>query len=370
MEFKKFAAEAASALTRAVQYTEEKFGKTEKTELDAHFENLAQRSDQTKLWSEKLLARIEGVLTPNPSNRVEDFFFEKLDKKPRDRLSNLELLGVDLIEAGNEFGPGTAYGTALIKVGHTQQRLGGAEREFIQSSAHVYIHPLRKFLEGDMKTIMKERKILENRRLDLDACKNRLRKARSMEGQQNVRYLIVNVVYLYTEKLKEGVTVQDMIDQAERELRLAQSEFDRQAEITKLLLEGITSTHGHHLRCLNEFVEAQLQYYAQSHQYMMDLQRELSSATMSAAANSSAEFSPMLSTPASGQENQLSNNSGLKKKARVLYDYTATDSKQLSLQADEVITVYSVPGLGSDWIMGERGTQKGKIPVAYIEFLQ
>ena len=31
--------------------------------------------------------------------------------------------------------------------------------------------------------------------------------------------------------------------QAEADLRSAQSEFDRQAEITKLLLEGITSTH-------------------------------------------------------------------------------------------------------------------------------
>ena len=31
--------------------------------------------------------------------------------------------------------------------------------------------------------------------------------------------------------------------QAEADLRQAQAEFDRQAEITKLLLEGITSTH-------------------------------------------------------------------------------------------------------------------------------
>ena len=31
--------------------------------------------------------------------------------------------------------------------------------------------------------------------------------------------------------------------QAESELRIAQSEFDRQYEITKLLLEGITSAH-------------------------------------------------------------------------------------------------------------------------------
>jgi hypothetical protein len=36
--------------------------------------------------------------------------------------------------------------------------------------------------------------------------------------------------------------------QAERDLRVAQSDFDRQAEITKLLLEGIGSTQNTHLR--------------------------------------------------------------------------------------------------------------------------
>ena len=31
--------------------------------------------------------------------------------------------------------------------------------------------------------------------------------------------------------------------QAEQDLRMTQSEFDRQAEITRLLLEGVSSTH-------------------------------------------------------------------------------------------------------------------------------
>lgn len=37
----------------------------------------------------------------------------------------------------------------------------------------------------DLST-QKERKILESKRLDLDACKNRLRKAKSQEAQTNV----------------------------------------------------------------------------------------------------------------------------------------------------------------------------------------
>ncbi|XP_044309073.1 endophilin-B2 isoform X7 [Varanus komodoensis] len=65
------------------------------------------------------------------------------------------------------------------------------------------------------------------------------------------------------------------LPQAEHELRLAQTEFDRQAEVTRLLLEGISSTHINHLRCLHEFAEAQAAYYAQCHQYMLDLQKQL-----------------------------------------------------------------------------------------------
>lgn len=338
---KKIASEAATVFTRAVQYTEEKLGTSEKTELDAHFESQVQRCDKTRLWTEKLLSRVEGVITPNPGNRVEDFLFEKLDRKPRDRLSNLDLLGVDMIDAGNDFGAGTAYGSALIKVGRTQQRLGMAEREFVQKSAKNFMQPLRSFLDGDMKTILKERKILENKRLDLDACKSRLRKAKSMEGQQN----------------------------AERDLRIAQSEFDRQAEITKLLLEGVSSAHVNQLRCLNDFVESQITFYSQCHQCMLDLQKDLSNSSSGSGAASS--YPKLFTTPATPQ-NSMGDISGAvsnAKRARVLYDYDASNSNELSLLADEVITVCNSPGLDSDWLIGERGSQKGKVPVAYLELL-
>ena len=49
------------------QYTEEKLGQAEKTELDAHFENLLQRADNTRQWTESILSQTEAVLQPNPS---------------------------------------------------------------------------------------------------------------------------------------------------------------------------------------------------------------------------------------------------------------------------------------------------------------
>jgi hypothetical protein len=45
--------------------------------------------------------------------RVEDFLYEKIEKKRPNRLSNLEYFGQDMNEAGNEFGPGTPYGKKM-----------------------------------------------------------------------------------------------------------------------------------------------------------------------------------------------------------------------------------------------------------------
>ncbi|XP_029565986.1 endophilin-B2b isoform X5 [Salmo trutta] len=399
---KKLTSDAGVFFTRAVQFTEEKLGSAEKTELDAHLENLIARADCTKNWTEKIFRQTEVLLQPNPSARIEEFFYEKLDKKIPSRTTNGELLGQYMLDAAKDFGPGTPYGSTLITVGEYQSRLGGAEREFLQTSAINFLTPLRNFLEGDWRTISKERRLLENRRLDLDICKARVKKAKQAEAKaaaepdfQETRprnyVLSASASALWSEE----------VDKAEQELRVAQTEFDRQAEVTRLLLEGISSTHVNHLRCLHEFVEAQATYYAQCHQYMQELQKELSSANSDTYPNSFASNAkpstsatcpspvssatlpgvspPCLassSTPGIAQEpsgqlkiQDVQQPSTGHRKAKVLYDYDAHDTSELSLLADELITVYTVPGMDPDWLVGERGNQKGKVPVTYLELL-
>ncbi|XP_040088331.1 endophilin-B1 isoform X4 [Oryx dammah] len=377
---KKLAADAGTFLSRAVQFTEEKLGQAEKTELDAHLENLLSKAECTKIWTEKIMKQTEVLLQPNPNARIEEFVYEKLDRKAPSRINNPELLGQYMIDAGTEFGPGTAYGNALIKCGETQKRIGTADRELIQTSALNFLTPLRNFIEGDYKTIAKERKLLQNKRLDLDAAKTRLKKAKAAEtraSQLNSARLEGDNVMIWAEE----------VTKSEQELRITQSEFDRQAEITRLLLEGISSTHAHHLRCLNDFVEAQMTYYAQCYQYMLDLQKQLGSFPSSyhsnnnqtsvapvPSASSNVIGSSALTSTSSLVITSPSNLTDLKecsgsRRARVLYDYDAANSTELSLLADEVITVFSVVGMDSDWLMGERGNQKGRVPITYLELL-
>ncbi|XP_073686586.1 endophilin-B1a isoform X3 [Garra rufa] len=377
---KRLAADAGTLFSRAVQFTEEKFGQAEKTELDAHLENLLTRAETTKHWTERILKQTEVLLQPNPNVRIEEFLYEKLDKKVPTRMNNHELLGQSMIDSGNEFGPGTAYGNALIKCGETEKQIGGAERELIQSSAINFLTPFRNFLEGDFKTILKERKLLQNKRLDLDAAKTKLKKAKMADARALVS-LSLNILSLFSNAVQMWA---EEVMKAEQDLKMTQSEFDRQAEITRLLLEGIGSTHAHHLRCLNDFVEAQMTYYAQCYQYMVDLQKQLgnfpsafssnNNQSTSGAASVSVPILPLsTSLPASSANassgfTELQNFSG-SRKARVLYDYDAAGSNELSLLADEVIMVSSVPGMDSDWLMGERGNQKGKVPITYLELL-
>ncbi|XP_028980264.2 endophilin-B2a isoform X2 [Esox lucius] len=392
---KKFASDAGVFFTRAVQFTGEKLGQSEKTELDAHFENLLSRADSTKNWTEKIFRQTEVLLQPNPIDhtgaRIEEFLYEKLDRTVPSRPNNGELLGQYMQDAAKDFGVGTPYGSTLMHVGDCERRLGSAHREFLQTSAISFLTPLRNFLEGDWRTISKERRLLENRRLDLDSCKARLKKAKLAESKaaavpdfQETRprnyVLSASASALWSEE----------VDKAEHELRVAQTEFDRQAEVTRLLLEGISSTHVNHLRCLHEFVEAQTAYYKQCHLHMQDLKKELDSSngdvfpnafagkpghSMASDGSSSPgkavdplDVASTVETDTLKIEEVQAPATGTRK-AKVLYDYDAADTSELSLLADELITVYTVPGMDSDWLVGERGNQKGKVPVTYLELL-
>ncbi|KAM8865319.1 endophilin-B2-like isoform 4-T4 [Synchiropus picturatus] len=374
---KKLAFGAGTLFTRAVQFTEEKLGQAEKTELDAHYETLMSRADATKHWTDKIYRQTEVLLQPNPSARIEEFLYEKLDWKAPSRVTNGELLGQYMVGAAKEFGAETPYGNSLMMVGDCERRLGAAEREFIQTSAISFLTPLRNFLEGDWRSITKERRLLENLRLDLDACKARLKRAKSAEAKAAaVPDFKETRPRNYVLSASASALWSEEVEKAEQELRLAQTEFDRQAEVTRLVLEGISSTHVNHLRCLYEFVEAQAVYYHHCHFHMQELQKELASLPNAFALHSTFAVGTasegLLGSPADSDtlkiEEVQAPASGTRK-AKVLYDYDAADSSELSLLADELITVFTVPGMDCDWLIGERGNLRGKVPVTYLEFL-
>lgn len=59
-----------------------------------------------------------------------------------------------MVAAGQELTPGDTYGSALIKCGQTQLKMGQIEREFAAKADRDFIRPLKKFLDEDAKALM------------------------------------------------------------------------------------------------------------------------------------------------------------------------------------------------------------------------
>jgi len=249
MDFKKLTSGAGTLLNRAKQYTEEKLGNAEKTEYEETFQSMLDNADKTKNWTEKVLSQTQCYLQPNPTIRVEDKMQEKLQGYKATRMMETDILGQIMVDAGNDLSGGApAYSSALIRCGEAQQKIGAANRELIQTSVEKFIIPLQAFLDGEMKNLQKERSVLETRRLDLDAVKSKVKRA------------------------KPPTTAE-----LDAELKGCQTEFDKQLGITQRLLEAIQSAHIQHQRSLQDFIEAQALFYSTAHQCMSDLQRQLSS---------------------------------------------------------------------------------------------
>uniref|UniRef100_A0A3B4FGB3 Endophilin-B1-like n=1 Tax=Pundamilia nyererei TaxID=303518 RepID=A0A3B4FGB3_9CICH len=260
MDLTRLAVDAGQFINRAVQYTGESLGQAERTELDPGLEELLSRADATKTWTDQIISQTEALLQPSLGVRLEDRLYQHLEWSVPPRPRAVELLGDQMTQAGLEIGSNTPYGTGLIRCGEAQKQLGEAERKFVQSTNIHFLTPLRSFTEGEYKAIQNEHKMLVNKRLDLDITKARLRKAHEAEQEARVSY---TVTLLHTFQL------------AEMELRICQSLYNRQSEITRAVVEGLSNTHTNHMRSLTDFVDAQASYYAQCNQHAQELQKQL-----------------------------------------------------------------------------------------------
>lgn len=285
MDLTQLAVDAGQFINRAVQYTGEALGAAEKTELEPDLEQLLAKADATKTYTDQIISQTEALLQPSTAARLEDRLYEHLEWRCPPRPRCLEVLGDLMTSAGLELGSNTPYGSALVKCGETQKQLGEAEKKFAQSTNIHFLTPLRGFTEGEYRAIQDERRTLTNKRLDLDIAKTRLRKAH--EADREARNLnsnplqedyLAHVSFMFSFIRVKWLKVwAQEISQAEMELRIFQSLFDRQSEITKRLLSGLGDAHINHMQSLNEFVDAQTCYFDECNQLAQELNKQLES---------------------------------------------------------------------------------------------
>uniref|UniRef100_A0A3B3X3A4 BAR domain-containing protein n=1 Tax=Poecilia mexicana TaxID=48701 RepID=A0A3B3X3A4_9TELE len=264
MDLTRLAVDAGQLINRAVQYTGESLGQADKTELDPGLEGLLAQADATKTWTDSIISQTEVLLQPSLGARLEDRLYEHLEWSAPPRPRAHELLGDQMTQTGLEIGSNTPYGTALIRCGEAQKQLGEAERKFAESTNIHFLTPLKSFTEGEYRAIQNERKMLVNKRLDLDVAKTSVCDTRS----KNMTIFLCTMPSY----------VSCLCAKAEMELRICQSLFDHQSEITRRALEGISNTHINHMRSLADFVDGQASFFAQGNQHAQELQRQMSSA--------------------------------------------------------------------------------------------
>nr|XP_057946907.1 endophilin-B1-like isoform X2 [Doryrhamphus excisus] len=287
MDLTRLAVDAGQFINRAVQFTGESLGQADKTELDPGLEELLTRADATKTWTDNIISQTEAMLQPSPAARLEDRLYEHLDWPAPLRPHAHEVLGDQMTQAGLEMGTNTPYGTALMRCGEAQKQLGEAQRHFVQSTNIHFLTPLRRFSGSEYKAIQEECRMLLNKRLDLDIAKSRLTRAHEAEEESTILnsnqveddYLSQMSYMLRFVRVRWLKMWAQEISQAEMELRICQSLFDRQSEVTRQLLGELNHTHSNHMQSLTDFVDAQTCYFAQCKQHALDLQKQLAGLT-------------------------------------------------------------------------------------------
>ncbi|CAG5094634.1 Oidioi.mRNA.OKI2018_I69.XSR.g13730.t1.cds [Oikopleura dioica] len=267
IDVKKFASDASTLFSRAKQYTEEQLqlGQVEKTPLDPDVDVMFRRFQVMQVNLSKICDSMNALVQPNPNLRMEKLVLSKLGSinqkwascesnkvidsgnslgRPQD-LSGLESLGSSLLcSSAGAKESNEQLGAILEASGNAQIEISKAEKIYLDKAKECVIGPFKTFLENDAKTIFKEKGILETKRLDLDAAKAKLKKVKTLEGR----------------------------DQQEKEVRNLQTDFERQQELLKLLLEGTSSHHSTQLRAYQEFIDAQVDYFAAAASHAKSLQ--------------------------------------------------------------------------------------------------
>lgn len=349
----KFGSSMLASFSRAKQLASEKLGKAEKTEYEAAFEQLASRLDRAKDAVEKIIKQTEAYLEPNTGRRLESTFNEKFSRKSTRLPNELEILGAALQACGVDYGQDLPFGSALARCGALEAELGEKYAGFQAQVREQFTKPLKSFVDQDVKSLTAERKALNRCRLDLDAARSSAKSS--------------------------GVAT----PQEEEDLRVAVEAFQKQYEITRVLLERAQRATDAHVQRVIALLDAQHLFFSAAAEATANLSRDLrrtsgieppsylqsigAKAASSIAALSSPAAAATSAAAAAGAA-AASASSGEEKRARVLCSYEPRDPSELALSVDDVVLARKDATLPAGWLMARIGTREGRVQEDYLDF--
>uniref|UniRef100_A0A3P9Q6R1 SH3-domain GRB2-like 3b n=1 Tax=Poecilia reticulata TaxID=8081 RepID=A0A3P9Q6R1_POERE len=307
---------------KASQLLNERLMGAEGTKLDEDFLKMEKVNVRVCL----LMSRTTELLQPNPAYRAKLSMISTVSRI-RGQVRTVGypqtegMLGKCMLFYGQELGPASEFGGALMDVGGALQKVGQTKDALDVGIKRTFIDPLQGLQQSDMKQIKHQLKKVNSQRLDFDYKKRRRGKV-STES-----------------------------------VRLAWDKFMTSKELAERSMFVLLDSDVDLIGPLAALIAALLDFHRNAQRVLLDLQSDLQ-ARFNWRLNCiflsdflSADCKLLLNQPC----------------CRAIYSFTSKRDDELDFSEGEVIVLTGQ--VDGDWYEGTLGERSGLLPVSYVEVL-
>ncbi|XP_008410823.1 endophilin-A3b isoform X2 [Poecilia reticulata] len=337
---------------KASQLLNERLMGAEGTKLDEDFLKMEKTVAVMNVLLGELMSRTTELLQPNPAYRAKLSMISTVSRI-RGQVRTVGypqtegMLGKCMLFYGQELGPASEFGGALMDVGGALQKVGQTKDALDVGIKRTFIDPLQGLQQSDMKQIKHQLKKVNSQRLDFDYKKRRRGKV-STES-----------------------------------VRLAWDKFMTSKELAERSMFVLLDSDVDLIGPLAALIAALLDFHRNAQRVLLDLQSDLQ-ARLTAASNKPARqfrsekirvegdpsgtvgFYHQLSAaaPRPSADCKLLLNQPC---CRAIYSFTSKRDDELDFSEGEVIVLTGQ--VDGDWYEGTLGERSGLLPVSYVEVL-
>jgi len=212
------------------QWTNEKVGRSKKTEMDEELKQLISETDLQREYFERLQKTLGDYV---------HIYDKRMDTQEEKKIHPVNAMGLLTINFGTIYPPNSAFGQALLRYGEAHTKLSENQSDFVSRSRRGFETYLNSF-GAEMKLYSQLKKKYDRRRLELDEIQDRVKKSSKEKPQ----------------------LVQD--------LRVSQDKYEESLdELTRKIFD-LNNCNGRHLESLKEFCLSELEYHRNAVEILTD----------------------------------------------------------------------------------------------------
>jgi len=355
------------------QWTNEKVGRSKKTEMDEELKQLISETDLQREYFERLQKTLADYI---------HIYDKRIDTQEEKKIQPVNAIGLLTINFGTIYPANSALGQALLRYGEGHTKLSDAQSDFVNRSRRGFESYLNNF-SAEMKSYSQLKKKYDHKRLDLDEIQERVKKS-SKEKPQLVQELRVSQDK-YEESLDELTKkIFDLNNRNNKHLEslkdfcLSELEYHRNAvdiltdvynAITELHEdEGSYDTYATNLSSnatnerrgtLNSYNSRKSSYSSYYNSFNQDINHSRSnSSSYSPAVYESPSIKSSIISQAPAPIPRQSVSKNYLRQVRANFDFTAEASNELSMKAGDIINVISE--IDEGWWQGEMADGSGR----------